>query len=246
MADKKIKAILFDLGDTLLTFGTFDRSALFGVACRQSYDFLKQCGQPVGNFAVYYIRIWFGLYFRLLISKITRNDFDSLEMLKMYGRKHNFSLSDEQWEEFNWVWYEPAFRQSSTEEGLADTLGRLKEQGLKLAIVSNTFVNGAILDRHLEKENLAGFFEFCMYSCQFSFRKPDKHIFIGAAEKIGFRPEEIMFVGDRIDNDIQGAMAVGMIPVLKNAHMNAGKKMLTGLKRIDKIAELPELLEVAV
>jgi putative hydrolase of the HAD superfamily len=246
LADKKIKAILFDLGDTLLDFGTFDKSALFGQACRQTYAFLKQCDQPVGWFAGYYIQIWLGLYMRLFISKLTGNDFDSLEMLKKYGQKNCFSLSDEQWAELNWLWYKPIYRQSSIEEGLAATLGRLKENGLRLAIVSNTFVNAAVLDRHLEQENLTGFFEFRMYSYQFSFRKPDRRIFIEAAEKIGFEAEEIMFVGDRINLDIKGAEAVGMIPVLKNTYTNAGKETPNGLIKIDRIAELLELIEVAV
>jgi len=246
LTDKKIKAILFDLGDTLLNFGTFDRSALFGQACRQTYAFLKQCGQPVGGFTGYYIQIWLALYLQLFISKLTGNDFDSLVMLKTYGRKRGLSLDDKQWEELNWLWYEPACRLSSTEEGLGDTLGKLKASGLKLAIVSNTFVNGAALDRHLEQENLIGFFEFRMYSCQFSFRKPDKRIFIAAAEKIGFEAEEIMFVGDRIDADIKGAAAVGMIPVLKKAHTNTGKNTSDGLMKIDRIAELLKLIKVPV
>jgi len=246
LTDKNIKAILFDLGDTLLNFGTFDRSALFGQACRQTYAFLKECGQPVGGFAGYYIQIWLGLYTRLLISKLTGNDFDSLVMLKTYGRKFGFSLNDKQWEELNWLWYEPACRQSSTEEGLTNTLGKLKASGLKLAIVSNTFVNGTVLDRHLKQENLSSFFEFRMYSCQYSFRKPDKRIFFEAAKKIGFAPKEIMFVGDRIANDNRGAAAVGMIPVLKKAYTNAGKKTCNGLMKIDRIAELLELIEVPV
>ena len=81
-----------------------------------------------------------------------------------------------------------------------------------------------------------------MYSYEFGFRKPDKRIFLAAAERIGFKPEEIMFVGDRINIDIKGAIATGMTPILKNAHTNAGKKISNGITRIDKIAELPGLV----
>ena len=87
------------------------------------------------------------------------------------------------------------------------------------------------------------FFEFRMYSYEFNFRKPDRRIFLTAAERIGFGPEEIIYVGDRIDIDIKGAMAAGMKPVLKNAYTNAGKKTLDGVVRIDTIAELPALIE---
>ncbi len=53
MPDKKIKALLFDLGDTLLDFGKINPGEIFRQGARLSYDFLKSRGQPVGNYKYY-------------------------------------------------------------------------------------------------------------------------------------------------------------------------------------------------
>jgi FMN phosphatase YigB (HAD superfamily) len=51
--NKQIKAVLFDLGETLLDFGRVKTSRLFRQGARLSYDYLKSSGQPVVNFECY-------------------------------------------------------------------------------------------------------------------------------------------------------------------------------------------------
>jgi FMN phosphatase YigB (HAD superfamily) len=46
------------------------------------------------------------------------------------------------------------------------------------------------------------------------FRKPDPRAFISAAEALGVAPAECIMVGDRIDNDIAPAKALGMATIL--------------------------------
>jgi len=235
--------VLFDLGETLVNFGKIDSGKVFKEAGRRSYTFLKKLNQPVGGFRQYFWRNLWGLYLRYYISLVTGRDFDSLALLQKYGRMRGFNLSGEEWEELNWLWYEPLRRQSWVEPTLSDTLSQLTQAGLKLGIVSNTFVNGIALDRHLAEEGLIGFFDTRVYSCDFGFRKPDKRIFFEAARQVGAQPGNIVYVGDRINKDIKGALRVGMRPVLKNAYTNAGKKVPAGVERIDNIAELPGLLQ---
>ncbi len=82
-----------------------------------------------------------------------------------------------------------------------------------------------------------------MYSYEFDFRKPDTRIFKIAAERIGERPENIMYVGDRIDKDITPTLKLGMHAVLKDAYTNAGKRLPQGARKITHISELPALVE---
>ena len=49
----EIKAVLFDLGETLLNFGKVKTTRLFRQGAKLSYDFLKSSGQPVGGFEYY-------------------------------------------------------------------------------------------------------------------------------------------------------------------------------------------------
>lgn len=242
MGRTKIEAVLFDLGETLVNFGKIDSGRLFKEAGRRSYTFLKKLNQPVGRFRQYFWRNMWGLYVRYYISMVTGRDFDSLALLEKYGRRRGFNLSREEWQELNWLWYEPLRKRARTEPDLAETLTKLTEAGLKLGIVSNTFVNAGALDRHLTEEGLIGFFDTRVYSCEFSFRKPDKRIFLEAARQVGVQPANIMYVGDRINKDVKGALRAGMKPVLKNAYTNAGKKVPDGVERIERISELPELV----
>jgi len=176
------------------------------------------------------------------ISNLTGRDFDTLELLKKIGQKKGIRLEDEQWEQLAWLWYEPLARSGSAEQDLAGTLERLSKMGLKLGVVSNTFISAGSLDRHMRQLGILRFFDVRVYSCQFRFRKPNLRIFKAAAERIGEKLANIIFVGDRINTDIKPAVKLGMKAVLKSAYTNAGKEPPPGAARIDSIAELPELI----
>lgn len=243
MSACKIKAVLFDLGETLLNFGRVDTTALFKQAGKLSYNYLKQNNQPVGNFKTYLRANLLRLHFKRLIANITNNDFDSFGAIKGHGIKRGYKLTDQQWEHVNWLWYEPLYKKASTEPDIIDTLKKLTQPGLKLGIISNTFVNACSLDKHLAEEGLLDFFDIRLYSYQFAFRKPDRRIFLEAARQLDESPENIIYVGDRLDKDIMGALKAGMRAVLKRAYTNHGKKPPKGTIRIEKISELPGLIE---
>ncbi len=243
MPDKKIKAVLFDLGETLVNFGKIKAGRLFRQGARLSYDFLKSCGQPVGNFQYYRWRNLLALRIRHLLSNITKNDFNSLALLRGIGIKKGIRLDGQKWRQFAWLWYEPLSKVATTEPKIKETLTALKNSGLKLGIVSNTFVNGCSLEKHLQQIGILDFFTVRLYSYEFDFRKPDVRIFKAAAERIGETVENILYIGDRIDKDIRPAIKSGMQAALKTAYTNAGKKIPKGAWKINHLSELPDLIE---
>jgi HAD superfamily hydrolase (TIGR01549 family) len=243
LPNKKIKAVLFDLGETLLNFGRVDKARIFGQGARLTYDFLKSCGQPVGSFRYYYWRNLLLLRIRFWLTGITRKDFDALELLKTSGTKKGIKLSEQQWRHLAWLWYEPLSKVGQAEPKTKETLTILRELGLKLGIVSNTFVHSSSLEKHLQQLGILDFFPVRLYSYQFDFRKPDIRIFKTAAERIGEMMENIMFVGDRINKDIKTSAKIGMKAVLKAAYTNAGEQTPKGAWKINNLAELPQLIE---
>ena len=243
MPDKKIKAVLFDLGETLVNFGKVNTAGLFRQGARLSYDFLRSCGQPVENFSYYCWRNLILIYIRCWLSNITGKDFDAMALFKKVGAKKGVKLDEEQWQHFAWLWYEPLSKAGKVEPDVIQTLTALKKLGLTLGIVSNTFISGSSLDKHLEQLGILDFFTVRVYSYEFSFRKPDARIFKVAAERIGEVLENIMFVGDRLDKDIKAAVKTGMPAVLKKAYTNAGKKIPKGVWKINQLSELPALIE---
>jgi HAD superfamily hydrolase (TIGR01549 family) len=208
-----------------------------------SYDYLKSCGQPPGNFEYYCWVNLITLRLRHLISGILKNDFNSTALLRSLGKRKGVTLDGDQWRHFAWLWYEPLSKIATVEPKIKDTLAALEKMGLKLGILSNTFISGHSLEKHMEQVGILDFFPVRLYSYEFDFRKPDTRIFKIAAERIGEPVENIMYVGDRIDKDIVPTLKIGMTPVLKAACTNTGKTPPNGAYKIDHISELVDLIE---
>jgi putative hydrolase of the HAD superfamily len=240
---KKIKAVLFDLGETLVDFGRINTTKIFRQSAKMTYEFLQSCNKPLGNFRWYYWHSVIAFRFRCLVSSLTGKDFNALLLLKKIGVKKGLTLDEDQLRQLGWLWYEPLAKVARIEPRLKATLASLKQMGLKLGIVSNTFISADSLDRHLAQFGILDFFPVRLYSHQFVFRKPDIRIFQTAARQIGELPQEVLFVGDRIEKDISPALKVGMQAVLKEAYTNIGKKIPKGVWRISRISELPGLIE---
>lgn len=243
MAQRRLNAILFDLGDTVLEFGRVRTTRLFRQGAHLTYDFLRAQDQPVPRFLTYFLRNLFCLRWYHLVSHFTGNDFNSLEVLRVLGARQGVCLSETQWQHLTWLWYRPLSELARVEPDLRETLLALQQQGLKLGIISNTFVHGSALDRHLEQLQVKDLFSVRLYSYQFDFRKPDLRIFQEGARQIGQDCKHVMYVGDRIDKDMLPALKLGMTPALKRARANRGRPVPDGVHLIDKISQLPGLVD---
>jgi len=240
-SDYKIKAVFFDLGETLLTFGRVNTTRLFRQSARLSYTFLKNLSQPVGNFRRYCFKNLFHMRIHYVLSNIIKKDFDAFALLKKVNNK--LKLSDSQWQHLAWLWYEPLSKLAKVESDIIQTLTALVNLNLRLGILSNTFIHSSSLEKHLSQFNILDFFTVRLYSYQFRFRKPDVRIFKSAAEKIGELPKNILFVGDLISTDIKPALKAGMRTVLKSAYTNECKKVPQTVLRINRLSELPDLVQ---
>jgi putative hydrolase of the HAD superfamily len=239
--NRKIKAIIFDLGETILSFECVNEKKVFAKSAGLSYQYILSLGQPVGSYKMYCLRNMTILKIRYWLSNLLNKDFDALELLKKINK--SLTLTQSQWEELFWLWYEPLSRLGKIESDLIPTLTKLKAAGIKLGILSNTFIHSSSIERHLRQLKILDFFSVRLYSYQFAFRKPDIRIFESAAKQIGELPQNILFVGDRIKNDIKPAVAAGMNAVLKNAYTNQNDNIPDGVQKINKLSELPDLID---
>jgi HAD superfamily hydrolase (TIGR01549 family) len=238
-----IKAVLFDLGDTLLNFGRIETNRVFRQSARLTFDYLAKCGQQAGHFWWYCLRNLLAIRVRVLWANVAGRDFDALSLLKKSGEKRGYNLNEEQWREIGWLWYEPLSKLAKVERNMKNTFRRLEKMGLKLGILSNTFVSAGSLDRHLKQLGILDFFPYRLYSYQYEFRKPDRRIFETAQGRIDEPAENILFVGDRLDIDIWPALNAGMQAVVKTAYTNIGRQPPKGVRRINRISELPGIIE---
>ncbi|MFP4052250.1 MAG: HAD family hydrolase [Phycisphaerae bacterium] len=212
---RRLQGILFDLGDTILNFGKVDVHMLFEAGARRAHDYLKEIGQPVPSLARFHRRQFWAIRWSYFISHFTRREFNSLDLMTQISHKMGQDLTREQAEELAWKWYEPLSEHATVEPGTRDMMQAILEKGLTVGIVSNTFLPGSVLDRHLAQENLLEFFPLRVYSCDVGYRKPSRRIFRKALREAKLDAGCTFFVGDSLRADVEGSFRAGMIPVWK-------------------------------
>jgi len=239
---RTIRATLFDLGDTLLDFGPIDTLALFARGARLAYRYLQELEYSLPPFPAYHRRRLWMVRWHYFKSRLTRREFNALNLLARLDSGTDRKLTPQQAEQLAWRWYEPLGRCATIEEGLADILAGLRADGVALGVVSNTFVPGQVLDRHLREVGLLEHLPVRVYSCDVRYRKPDRRIFEIALDRLGVSAGEAMFVGDSLRADVTGANRAGMISVLKDPTGAKRPRRNRPAHRVTSLRELPGIV----
>jgi HAD superfamily hydrolase (TIGR01549 family) len=121
-------------------------------------------------------------------------------------------------------------------------LEKLKQIGFLVGAAGNQTTSA---ERQLRALNLP--VDFIGTSAGWEVEKPSAGFFARIVAECGCPPGQVAYVGDRLDNDIQPALAAGMVAVLVRrgpwgyihaTHPDAAKAHI----KIDSLDELPELL----
>ena len=114
-------------------------------------------------------------------------------------------------------------------EDVLPVLAELRERGLKLGLVSNT---GRNLEEFVRHHGLD--VDAAVSSGMHGKTKPHPTIFQAALARLGVAPEAAVMVGDSIEDDIDGAKAVGMRAVLldRENRYPAVEEKLTDLRAL--------------
>jgi putative hydrolase of the HAD superfamily len=90
-------------------------------------------------------------------------------------------------------------------------LESLRNRGVKTGLVANSWPDPArVLRADAEAFGLAQLLDVMVFSDEVGVRKPDPEIFLRACHELQVEPTSTMFVGDRLDTDVQGAANLGM------------------------------------
>ncbi|HEY0710907.1 MAG TPA: HAD-IIIA family hydrolase [Polyangia bacterium] len=95
--------------------------------------------------------------------------------------------------------------------GATEALARLRDRGIRMAVVSNS--EGTV-EALLGEVGMAAFFDVIIDSWHVGVTKPDRRIFDHTLGHLGIEARDAMMVGDSLRADIGGAQAVGMRAVL--------------------------------
>lgn len=96
-------------------------------------------------------------------------------------------------------------------DSVLGTLQRLKSSGKRLCLLSNA---DAIDTQGWPDSPLRPLMEQAVFSWQAGVMKPDPAIYTLAAERMGARPEECIFIGDGSFGELAGAKAAGFAAIM--------------------------------
>jgi putative hydrolase of the HAD superfamily len=143
--------------------------------------------------------------------------------------------------------WEPARVLGATTHALLEAL---RSRGLRLGIVSNAFDPGWLLHRDLEQMGIAERIDHAVFSSEVGKRKPHPEIFERALAELEAAPDEALFVGDRLYEDVRGAAEVGMTTVQAvwfraDEHAEGGEPDYQAFTQMDVLNVADRLLAAA-
>lgn len=125
-------------------------------------------------------------------------------------------------------------------------LQRLKENGLKVALVSNTGATpGNMLRVYLARLGILEYFDCLVFSDEHQIAKPNPELFSIALERLETMPEQAVHVGDQIYFDCDGAKQAGMKAVLLDGivqHVDPSQCIFTPDIIIPDIGQVPYVI----
>ena len=128
-------------------------------------------------------------------------------------------------------------------------LGALKCDNLLLGLITNC--RPPIPSTFLQSP-LAQYIDVPVFSCEERIKKPARRIYEITCERLQIRPQECLYVGDGSGEELTGAAAVGMLPILKRADLTdvydshrSEVENWQGIA-IDEIAELCDIVSELV
>jgi HAD superfamily hydrolase (TIGR01549 family) len=238
----KFETIIFDLGSTLINYENHSWDELGILGCRNACPILN----GLSNQLISPELLWNDFHYA--IDKMFENHTEDLAEIDLYEVtskilvKLGINVADGLATRFVEAYYQPITSQITLIPGAEEMLQKLKDSGLKIGLVSNTIFPAAFHRTEMKRFGILRFFDFTIFSSEFKFRKPKKEIFLKALELAGSQPENTVFVGDRLVEDIGGPQALGIRAVLVFAEGRDYSGQITPYRTIYKLSELEKII----
>jgi putative hydrolase of the HAD superfamily len=113
----------------------------------------------------------------------------------------------------------------------------------RLGIISDTIhTNGRGLRHLLEQQGLLRYFSYFLFSDEVRVSKPSSRVFRQASLGFDIVPGNIVHIGDRESNDVEGPLAVGMKAILFTGVVDRGSATTRAHAVCRKLSDLPGLI----
>jgi HAD superfamily hydrolase (TIGR01549 family) len=204
-----IQAVLFDLGDTLITTNASLVGSLAGLVNSPLAKDLNLDGQQL-------LKLGEGIE-QTIGNLYVEHRLDQphwLDVWQQASTHMGLDLNSIEVEQLCRAHLKQFVSEASVEPYSIPLLAELKTANIPLGLVSNMTGPAEIFDADLRDKGLAAFFEVIVWSCAVKYRKPDKRIFQFALERLNLKAgKHIVMVGDNEQADVMGGKAMGFTTV---------------------------------
>jgi putative hydrolase of the HAD superfamily len=233
MAIENVRAIIFDLDDTITDFMSAANAAFMAAFS----DIAEEHGVKVEDLHARYMELFEEFYTLHLEGHV------NLEEFRVYRFSRAFELVDLPLDEdfldltVDFQYYYD--QELETFPGACAVLREL-DKVYPLGLITNGPTDAQW--RKINKFNLSRIFEVILVSGQLGIAKPDPRIFDVALEGLRVAPEDAIMVGNSLEHDHQGAMNAGIRFVWAN---HLGKSLPEGWPEPDHtVASFDELKDL--
>ncbi|NOY76154.1 MAG: HAD family hydrolase [Kiritimatiellaeota bacterium] len=198
----KIKAVVFDYGNTLIELGPKQVEVLNGVLLSRLREWYGPCDE----------RMFAEIRKRQIVAPYATEEFienDREEIcMELVKELYGIAPDDAAVAEMMELKHETFVNAIELPDFVIPLLEKLRETR-SLGFISNYPCRQSIIDS-LEKVGIIDFFNSIIVSGEIGVVKPHARIFQRSLEELKLEPEECLYVGDNWLADIQGARRIGM------------------------------------
>lgn len=124
----------------------------------------------------------------------------------------------------------------------ATTLLALRGAKYRLGLLSNTWWAAAWHDADLAAHGLGDLFDVVVYTSDLPRSKPHPSAFRHVARRLDVAPEECVMIGDRLIDDVGGALGVGMRGIWRRNATTPTRDDIDPTAVIEGVEEVPAIL----
>ncbi len=202
----RIEAVIFDWGGTLSHWVPQERVPEFWKASARAID-----GSRVDQLAASLLKAEEAVWAQVRGAQRSGRLED---IMRAASAEHELEFAEDWFASATGSYFEAWELELHHKGDALPTLAALKSMDLKVGLLSNTHWPRHFHEELLERDGLSEFIDERLYTSELSHVKPHPIAFKAALNALKVKPENAVFVGDRLYDDIYGAKSAGMRTVL--------------------------------
>jgi putative hydrolase of the HAD superfamily len=211
----RVRAVVFDYGDTLGDLAVAERKVVEAyVDVRRMLEDQAHRDIPDAPDLVRGVTV---RVMGLVNASYARHELEELDILMLFEQALSalgLEVSHELVRQIVEIEYRAMVSVRTVPPENLQALQQLRARGLKLGLVTNAHFIPALMREDLARLGLAQHMDAIVISSELGLRKPHPAIFQRVLAELQVSPEEAIFVGDKMREDVVGPTELGMRAVL--------------------------------